>query len=389
VLKDATLDVSLKSLTSATEYTADLAMLRPEPIRHIVRPAGYLCAALAAAAVAAFFFALSLDRSAAGMRAAALLLSALLMAGCVGFVAAFAARSRHVLAFPPTHGIGRAVVLRWRKPTPEAFDAFVRELNARIEQSRARMAKNAAQAELQGLSRLKDEGRLSEEEFHAGEARILASGRPAGEGHERAAGSAPQKLKLSYRAGLFCREDYTLRERSLDVLSQGLWKASQYRLDLGALVPSYATYRNVSKSWLIGTALFGPGSIVFLLLALSAPGRVSSLLEWFAFGGTVALFIASVVKLTASALRLVIFLSASDGRPLVVLRWGKPDKASFEPFVKELQARIVRRHGQRRHAGLDAKLAELERLRRERRISSEDLRTAKAELLDLEPWQLE
>jgi len=389
VLKNATVDVSLKSLTSATQYSADLAMLRPEPIRHVVRPARYLCAALVAAAVAAFFIVLSLDGAAPGIGPFALVLAALLMTGCIGFVAAFVARSRHVLIFPPAFGFGHAVLLRWRRPTPEAFDAFVRELNARIEQSRARLARDAAQAELHGLSKLRDEGRLSEQEFHTVEARLLSSAQPVEEEPVRASDNAPQKLKLSYRVGLFGREEYTLRERSLDVLLQGLWRASQYRLDLHVLAPSWATYWNVSMSWVMGAALFGGGSVVLLLLALSAPGRVSSLLEWFAFGGAVALFLVSIVKLAASVPRFVIFPSASDGRPVVVLRRGKPDNASFETFVKELHARVLQCHGRSQPAGLDAKLAELDRLRRERRISRDDLRSAKAELLDLEPWQLE
>jgi hypothetical protein len=63
--------------------------------------------------------------------------------------------------------------LHWQKPNQESFEAFVNELQRRIEIARSDADEGGLAAELRGLDRLKREGKLSDDEFRAAKAMLL------------------------------------------------------------------------------------------------------------------------------------------------------------------------------------------------------------------------
>jgi hypothetical protein len=173
VLQERELLVSFDGVLKTSEYRLGLAQIDPRQVRHRSLPLGWALAlvACAVAAVAllvgAFAFAKGADRLPVALA------SVLPLFGMVVSAVQFARRSRNCVVFFNAYSGAGVLTLRWQRPDPQTFQAFIKELQARIQRSREQTQEGALASELRGLERLRNEGVLNEQEYRAAKAKLL------------------------------------------------------------------------------------------------------------------------------------------------------------------------------------------------------------------------
>ena len=172
-LKEQTLEVYYRSFFNSSAYSLELSSLEPTYARYQTRPRKWfllgLISGLLTAGCLGLYFSL-------GGHVAKWLLLLGFAAGVCGLAVSlveFLRHSRDCLTFYRSYDGVPAFDLHWQKPNQESFEAFVNELQRRIETARSEADEGGLAAELRGLDRLKREGKLSDDEFRAAKAMLL------------------------------------------------------------------------------------------------------------------------------------------------------------------------------------------------------------------------
>jgi len=173
VLQEKEILVSFDGILRGSEYRLALAQMDPRQVRHRNLPLGWGLAVMACAvtAVALLIGAFAFARS--GDRLPVALASCLPLTGLAISAIQFVRHSRNSVIFCNAYSGAGVLALRWQRPDPKAFEAFVRELQARIRRSREQAQQGALASELRGLEKLKHEGVLNEQEYRAAKAKLL------------------------------------------------------------------------------------------------------------------------------------------------------------------------------------------------------------------------
>jgi hypothetical protein len=197
------------------------------------------------------------------------------------------------------------------------------------------------------------------------------------------------QVELRYKVGLFGRERYVLQEKELLVSFDSILRSSEYRLGLAQMDPRQVRHRNLPLGWGLAVVACAVAAIALLVGAFAFAGGRDRLPV--ALASCLPLFglVVSAIQFVRHSRNSVIFCNAYSGTGMLALRWQKPDRQTFEAFVRELQERIRRSREQAQEGALASELRGLEKLRNEGVLNEQEYRAAKAKLLGLEPWQLQ